>query len=38
MASFIDDIRRNMLPLWRNYGDALLTRELEFTGHRALPV
>lgn len=38
MASFIDDLYRNMLPLWRSYDDTSLVRELEFTGHRILPV
>ena len=38
MASFIDDINRNMLPLWRSYDDTSLVRELEFTGQKVLPV
>ena len=38
MASFIDDFRRNMLPLWRNYNDTFLAKELDYTGHKKLPV
>lgn len=38
MASFIDDFRRNMLPLWRNYNDTFLAKELDFTGQKKLPV
>ncbi len=38
MASFIDDIRRNMLPLWRSYEDTARARELDFTACVALPV
>ncbi len=38
MASFIDDFRRNMLPLWRSYNDTFLAKELDFTGQRKLPV
>lgn len=38
MASFIDDFRRNMLPLWRSYNDTYLAKELDFTGQKRLPV
>jgi len=38
MASFIDDFRRNMLPLWRSYDDTARAKELDFTGRVALPV
>lgn len=38
MASFIDDLRRNMLPLWRSYNDTAQAKELDFTGRVALPV
>lgn len=38
MASFIDDIKRNMLPLWKSYNDTIVAKELEFLGHIALPV
>lgn len=38
MASVIDDVRRNMLPLWRSYEDTARAKELDFTGRVALPV
>lgn len=38
MASFIDDIKRNMLPLWRSYDDKALIRELGFSGNKQLSV
>lgn len=38
MASYIDDLKRNMLPLWRSYGDSVKSRELDFTGRVSLPV
>ena len=38
MASCIDDLRRNMLPLWRSYEDTARARELDFTSRVALPV
>lgn len=38
MASFIDDFKRNMLPLWRSYEDTARASELDFTGRVALPV
>ena len=37
MASFIDDLHRNMLPLWRSYEETVIARELEFNGRVALP-
>ena len=38
MASIIDDIRRNMLPLWRSYEDTAQAKELNYTGSVSLPV
>lgn len=38
MASFIDDLKRNMLPLWRSYEDTARAKELDFTGRVVLPV
>lgn len=38
MASFIDDIKRNMLPLWRNYNDTIVAKELEFSKNIILPI
>lgn len=38
MASIIDDIRRNMLPLWRSYEDTAQAKELNYTGSVILPV
>ncbi len=37
MASYINDLQRNMLPLWRNYEDTANARELEFDGQKVLP-
>lgn len=38
MASYLDDQKRNIIPLWRNYGDTALANELAFTGHSSLPI
>ena len=38
MASFFDDGKRRMLPLWRSYGDTVKSRELDFSGQKLLPV
>lgn len=38
MASFIDDLRRNMLPLWRSYQETALAKEMDFYGQTELPV
>lgn len=38
MASYLDDQRRNIIPLWRSYGDTALANELAFSGYRLLPV
>lgn len=38
MASFFDDGKRRMLPLWRCYDDTVKSRELDFTGQKLLPV
>ena len=38
MANFFDDEKRNMLPLWRSYDDIGLTREMEYSGRKILPM
>lgn len=38
MASFIDDLQRNMLPLWRSYRETALAREMDYYGQAELPV
>lgn len=38
MANFFDDEKRNMLPLWRSYDDIALTREMEYSGTKMLPM
>lgn len=38
MASFFDDGKRRMLPLWRSYDDTVKSRELDFSGQKLLPV
>lgn len=38
MANFFDDGKRNMLPLWRSYDDIGLTREMDYSGRKLLPM
>ena len=38
MANFFDDEKRNMLPLWRSYDNIRLTREMEYSGRKMLPM
>lgn len=38
MASFIDDLQRNMLPLWRSYQETALANEMDYYGQAQLPI
>lgn len=38
MASIVEDIDRNIIPLWRSYSQTAASCELEYTGFRELPI
>lgn len=38
MASLINDLQRNMLPLWRSYQETALAKEMDYYGQVELPV
>ncbi len=38
MASIVEDIDRNIIPLWRSYNQTAESGELEYTGSRILPI
>lgn len=38
MASIVEDIDRNIIPLWRSYSQTAVSGELEYTGSKVLPI
>ncbi len=38
MASIVEDIDRNIIPLWRSYNQTAASGELEYIGSRVLPI
>lgn len=38
MASIVEDIDRNIIPLWRSYSQTVNSGELEYTGNKVLPI